>query len=103
MKVLSVVLAATISARLLTLVQSQTCTLNELIIKGTCSVSSIFDANNSCTETALQTILGADYTQKIELACKEAYKAADARMLPWSAVTKRGYQFDKEYFNGGKQ
>ena len=99
MKVLSIALSL-IST--LALVESQSCTLNNLIVKGSCSVSSIYTADNACNESSLQVLLGADYISKIEIACNEAQQVADDGMLPWSAVTKRGYQFDKEFFNGGK-
>lgn len=85
----------------ISLVHSQ-CVLNDLIVKGECSVSKIYEASNECNESSLQTLLGANFKTVIEQACNEAQSLADESMLPWSDVTKRGYQFDKEFFNGGE-
>ena len=83
-----------------TLASIQACTLDGLTVSG-CYYSAIVN-ESGCSTTQLETLLGKDYKERIEGACHEAIAIADEEMLPWDAVTKRGYQFDKEYFNGGK-
>lgn len=75
------------------------CVLDGLIIKGSCSLDSINIASTACTPDVVLGMIGGE--EVLEMACKDAYQLADVNMLPWSAVTKRGYQFDKEFFNGG--
>lgn len=83
-----------------TLSSIQACTLDGLTVSG-CYYSAIVN-ESGCSTTQLETLLGSNYRERIESACNEAFAVANEEMLPWDAVTKRGYQFDKEYFNGGK-
>lgn len=95
MKVLSLALTFT------TLSCINACVLDGLEFTESCTVSAIAD-QGICTQTDLISLLGENYDDRIQMACNEARMLTDKEMLPWDAVTKRGYQFDKEYFNGGK-
>lgn len=95
MRVLSLTLSIVILA------YSHACTLDGVTVTGTCTLSSIM-SKSGCTDTDLDVLLGKDYDDQIFKACHEARTLADEDMLPWDAVTKRGFQFDKEFFNGGK-
>mmetsp|Transcript_6275 Transcript_6275/g.9115 ORF Transcript_6275/g.9115 Transcript_6275/m.9115 type:complete len:371 (+) Transcript_6275:121-1233(+) len=85
--------------------------VKELVFKGQCYdyllvKKSIMDLD-ACTSADFFSLLGVSSGDnegaKIELAksCKKADDESIENFLPWSAVTKRGYQFDKEFFNGG--
>ena len=59
----------------------------------------------SCTTAELFDFLDVDSEAEVlevlQSFCDKGESASVESFVPWSAVTKRGYQFDKEFFNGG--
>ena len=80
---LALVLAAGLSAN-----ANADCNLSNVQIDS-CDIETI-QTETTCTDDDLE-------PYDIAHLCAEAEPAT----LPWSDVTKRGYQFDKEFFNGG--
>ena len=59
----------------------------------TCSQAELFDFLDVDSEE--------EVTAELKSYCDKGEAASVEDFVPWSAVTKRGYQFDKEFFNGG--
>lgn len=85
----------------------QNCELTDTVISGECSYSTVKAAvlASSCTEAQFLAMLDvtteADATAAVTGLCEGADGTSRENFVPWSAVTDQGYQFDKEFFNGG--
>ena len=85
----------------------QNCELTDTVISGECSYSTVKAAvlASSCTEAQFLAMLDvtneADATAAVTGLCEGADGTSKGNFVPWSAVTDQGYQFDKEFFNGG--
>ena len=79
---LALLLATFLSAK------AQLCNLNNLQV-------------DSCDYEAIKTASGCSDAELSLYDISGECQIAEPQSLPWSDVTKRGYQFDKEFFNGG--
>jgi len=83
----------------------QVCSIDNITFEGDCNYSQMRKAASTCTDIEFFSLLGVDdeteATSKVNDICLEAERASTEGFFPWSSVTKRGYQFDKEFFNGG--
>ena len=60
-----------------------------------------FKTASSCSNGDMINYFQVSTTTEAQTAFAQACANADDDFLTWSSVTKRGYQFDKEFFNGG--
>ena len=85
----------------------QSCELTNIEISGECNYSTVKAGilASSCTEAEFFAMLDvnteADATAAVAQLCEGADDTSKGNFVPWSKVTDQGYQFDKEFFNGG--
>jgi len=85
----------------------ESCELTNTYVNGECSYSNVKASvlASPCTEAEFFAMLGAEdeaeATATVGQMCEGADETSRENFIPWSAVTDRGYQFDKEFFNGG--
>ena len=87
---------------------AQSCTLEDItgtIIEGLCSYDTVLEnvkEKTDCTQGEFDSLFGGSDTAPLKIGelCYSADLESRNNFVPWSDITKRGFQFDKEFFDG---